>query len=280
MMITMKKNIWLFIFGLSLVSTASANEIPADVQKWIDEELAKAIVKEPIDLNSDAFFNTTPARLIGYIKDYDASLGFETGCVNMKNDLTGEDYPLVVLIQPDGRFEVELPMLHPIYNSIIVNEKWLHFYIEPGQKLAMILDATLNDIQFQGTLGQVNQELRLARNYADKLPLVSPYMDESLKLSPNDYKTANKEICGNYENALKNFAEKENFTSKTKEILSTQQQVIYANNILEYSFYKSLNPDDKTEYPADFYDFLQAIPMNNQVLLISDNFSLFINRFE
>ncbi len=130
------------IYEISLEKQRSdkPKEVPEYVNKWIQEELNK-ITDTPIkDFNSDWFFNPKKAKLIGYIKGYDKRLGFNTGMVYQGNNITREDYPIVVQVFEDGRFEAELPLIHPEISYLSMNKCIVNYYLEPGQTLAMILD--------------------------------------------------------------------------------------------------------------------------------------------
>jgi len=111
------------VFGISLVEgTEKANkskEIPEDVTKWIGRELKKSTKKPLANFNSKDFFNKSTGRLIGYIKGYDVRLGFKTGIVYTQNDITREDYPVVIEVYPDGRFEANIPLTNPTYSYLV-----------------------------------------------------------------------------------------------------------------------------------------------------------------
>ena len=116
------------IWGISLNSDTeinnnmnSKNELPDDVSKWLNEELSKNKKKVPVDFNSPQFFNADTAHLIGYIKGYDVRLGFSTGIIYASNDITNEDYPIVVQVYPDGRFEARFPISIPLHMTLLIN---------------------------------------------------------------------------------------------------------------------------------------------------------------
>ena len=47
-----------------------SREIPASIQKRLEEEVKKTEGKETADFDSDNFFSTEPARLVGFIRGY------------------------------------------------------------------------------------------------------------------------------------------------------------------------------------------------------------------
>src|SRR5574344_2268577 len=166
------------VFGLSLDPAQAGQRKPASVSpaidKWMKEQLAKAPKTVLPNYELPTFFNEKPARLIGCIKGYDPRAGFTTGIVYASNELTREDYPIVIKIESDGRFEAEIPMVMPKHTWAIFNERvQIPFYIEPGQTLCMVLEwdefltfdrrrnirYQFNQIEFRGALASINQEL-------------------------------------------------------------------------------------------------------------------------
>lgn len=145
-----------------------STKIPAEINKWLSSQLAKSRQSTLVDFNSPEFFRTDSARLIGYIKNYSKAMSFKTGMVYLEDVLTAESVPRVITIHPDGRFEVSLPLNHPVCNSAIINDCWLPFYLEPGQVLAMVLDMEIltdekiseaKPDQYIGNLANINYQI-------------------------------------------------------------------------------------------------------------------------
>ncbi len=47
---------------------------------------------------------------------------------------------MVVTLQPNGRFECKFEINYPMVSSVVFNNDWLPFYIEPGQTVTMYVD--------------------------------------------------------------------------------------------------------------------------------------------
>jgi hypothetical protein len=148
--------------------------VSPDIDKWLNEQLAKAPKAALPNYELSTFFNEKPARLIGCIKGYDPRAGFTTGIVYAQNDLTNEDFPIAIKIEPDGRFEAKIPIPMPKYTYAVFNDRvMVPFYIEPGQTLCMILNwdefltfdrrrnirYQFNQNEFRGSLASINHEL-------------------------------------------------------------------------------------------------------------------------
>jgi hypothetical protein len=165
------------IFGISLDPKAQheprSQTIPTDIRNWLDAEHSKAKRKQMVNYESPGFFNSDSARLIGYIKGYDQRVGFSTGMIYAKNEVTNEDYPVIVKIHEDGRFESSIPMHFPKHSYMRFENTSINFYVEPGQTLSVILDweefltadrlrnirYQFQNIEYDGPAAALNKEL-------------------------------------------------------------------------------------------------------------------------
>ncbi len=291
-------------FGVSL-DKKQKKDIPMagptpEIEKWMEEELLKSPVKEPLeaDATPETFFTAQPARLIGYINGYDTRLGFETGIIYVENQLTREDFPLVAAIEPDGRFEVEIPLNHPLRLRIRLYKSAIPFYIEPGHTLGMIIDWDeilladrqrniryfFKDLEFRGPLASLNRELTRIElkgyNYR------SLDNDAQSKLPPDFKKEAYRILNDNLEQihqAMDNGV----ISYKTARLLEMEAKTSLGMYLFYYlsdrDYYHRKDPENailKVPETMDFYDFLQDIPLNSPYLLSSDTYASFINQFE
>ena len=279
------------IFGISLnpETKPQDKEMPAGVPEWINSELAKAKRKTLMDFEAGEFFEADTVRLIGYIKGYDPRAGFSTGIVYAGNEITREDYPIVVQIHEDGRFEGTIPMNYPEYLRVSFNRRTINFYIQPGQTLAMLVDwdeflmadrlrntlYTFKNIQYLGTTAGINKELSAFNTQLAELPFRKVY-DGMEGKSPDEFTSFYNECMSDYSNTYQRLLETENLSEASKNILRNSYQMTYATYLFEYAMrYKGSN-----QIPLEFYDFLQDIPMNQKEFLSTQNFSTFINRLE
>ncbi len=289
------------IFGISLVKQIKKldkpKEVPKRVVKWINDELAKVTTKPIDDYKSSKFFNRSSARLVGYIKGYDERVGFKTGIIYMGNPITNESYPIVVDIHSDGRFEANIPLTNPLYSYVNFAKVTINIYLEPQQTLAMILDFDeflladrfrykrhkFKDIVFQGHLAQVNKDLIEFdfkefdyRAFKKKLKEVSP---EAFKKEEKRAYQKNKESLSKYLAG--------DVTDKAKTILRNKVDLDYATHLFDFASRRSYEARKDTisevlKIPVknEYYDFLKEIPLNDQSLLVLNDFSIFVNRLE
>lgn len=290
------------IYGISLNKNDAENKsksiVPNEVAKWLKSELAKVPRSTPIDFHSEQFLNTKIGRLVGYIKGYDIRLGFTTGIIYANNSISREDFPIVIHIHPDGRFEANIPMISPMYTNLTINDKWLPFYLEPGQTLSMILDweeflkadrlrnirYKFKNIVYQGPLTKVNNDLA---GFSSKQFNYNEFLVKVKTLTPEKFKQDQKgELKANREK-VEHYIKNNTLTPQASAILSNQVLLEHATHMFDFvSRRKYLSRKDTTNKtlripaPISYYDFLKQIPLNDKSLLATNEFSAFVNRLE
>lgn len=268
-------------------------DIPVNVQKWIQTELNKA--KNKTSLSKEDFFCKDSAKLIGYIKGYDATNVLTRGVYNVESEVTGEGYPKNVEIYPDGRFEVTIPMEHSSYTYFSLKKESIPFYIEPGQTLAMILDWSeflfadlqksfyeFENVVFMGSSAKINADLT---KYKQKEVFHSDGATMANRLTPAEFKSRQKQALTNYLDKLDKANQEAPFSPKAFELLKNKFLLSYANSLFEYVKFRNMDASPfflklKTTAPLSYYDFLKEIPLDDQNLLISYEFLEFIRNFE
>ena len=280
--------------GILPVSTKPNKEepIPKHIQKWLNDKTA---VKKG-NTNQNAFFRRDSIRIVGYIKGYPKTASFASGIIYHSNNIVREDLPTTVRIFEDGRFECSMIGVHPISSRITFNNQWIDFYAEPGVTTGIVLDWNdftnaknnenykFKDVKYLGATKKINDGLA-------SIEIVKPdyrALDEyRKKQKPDDFKKAQLQ---NWATARKS-ADSMMLARKTgveiKEMKINQIDLAYAVYIFDYSmsrdYYQKQEPDNeilKMPLPDDYFDFTNKIDLNNQALLVSDDFSTFINRYE
>ena len=290
------------VFGISLLEKTkndnTSREIPELVSKWIDTELKKSTNKPLANFNSKDFFNKSTARLIGYIKGYDVRLGFKTGIMYTRNDITREEYPVVIEIHSDGRFEGDIPLINASYSYLVIKKAGVKFYLEPKQTLAMILDwdeflyadrmrnspHNFKNIIFKGPLAKINEDLI---GFNEKAFDYKSFSKKMKTISPQAFKEEEdveyKKNLENLETYLKNNA----ISDKAKILIKNKIDLEHANHLFDFVsnrdyFAKQDTTNAILKIPVEnnYYNFLQKMDLNDQSLLALGEFSTFVNRFE
>lgn len=261
------------------------NAIPAKVSSWMDAELNKA--KRKTLLTKEQFFTRDSAKVVGYIKGYRPNLGFKTVNVDATNVLTREGRPIISEIDSTGRFICTIPMNYPKKLTISFDKKLMTLYLEPGQVLALSFDWDdcvktdgFRDVKnpaslllFRGPLAKLNYDLMLfqlkdigyTHYWIEKTPKPEQYlavMDSILTLNDALVKQALKEG---------------KISKKVIEIQKNESLIKSGFYLIDYAIAKN----DKGEHvPANYYNMLQRMPLNDPSSAISGWYAGFINRLE
>lgn len=291
------------IFGISLDATQAGTKgvsvVSPEIEKWIGAELAKAQNKALINFDSPNFFNDAPARIIGCIKGYDKRSGFTTGIIYASNEMTRDDFPIVVQIHADGRFEAEIPMNIPKNSWLIFSDHFIfNYYIEPGQTLGLILDweefltadrkrnirYQFKQIEYRGQLADLNHELQA---YPDKKFNYDEFDKARKTVAPLDFRQAQQNELQNDLSQFNEYLIKNPITEKAKAILKSKIMIENAARLFDYTMSRdyyakqdTTNEILKIPIPVEYYNFLKDLDLNDRSLLVVQNFSTFINRFE
>ncbi len=290
------------IYGVSLEQNdaeAKGKEsvVPDSVKRWIDAALK--VTSKTKRASADDFFCRDTARLVGYIKGYDLRAGFSTGLIYLDNEITREGTPTVITIHPDGRFEVVFSLSYPQVLSASFEKGASRFYIAPGETLSMILNwedfliadrlrniyYTFKDVTFGGSLKQINSDLL---RYKEARPFVSAKYKEMLNSNtPMEYYSYEKARYEENLSKLLQIAGEYSFSLESVNLLQNSLQVSSAYWLLNFAddrnglaYHDTTRQDLKVPEPAEFYDFLRNMDLNDPHLLSASDFSGFINRLE
>lgn len=274
------------------IHAQSSFTIPQSIQTWMDKELARAPNKTLTkDFNKGNFFAPAAARVIGYLKGYKATGNYTTGMIYTANELTGEDYPTVVKINPDGSFEANFILQYPQINHISIDDSWIPFYLEPGQTVAVIIDKAKQEAEklskgyyrYAGTTGTVNNELAGIHFETMKYD----ELNRAVKtIAPDDFKKTTLQKWTTAKTQLIKELQHKKTSAITQTIALANQDVLFATSLFDYAMYRQYETSDTAnkivQLPLknDFFNFINQLDLNNKALLISNEFSTFVNRLE
>lgn len=77
-------------------------------------------------------------HLLGRITDYSPRYGFSTFSVRTKNDFIDEQKVNVGNINPDGTFELDIPLPYPQYDFFKMGEIYKNLFLIPGDTLSIV----------------------------------------------------------------------------------------------------------------------------------------------
>lgn len=251
--------------------------------------------------SDEAFFQPESKAVVqGYLRGYDTLAGYTTGLIYHNNTVTEEDYPTVVTIYPDGRFETTLSLDFPILNSITFGRNYLEFYTVPGDSLMIYLewedllksdryrDRRFNNfttLDFMGKQAQTNRNIALTNTqlFTKKTPRIDLLVT---KFTPKYFLHQQTKAYRQMLNDLDSLSKQYHFTTEARQILESKIFGKIGGSLLDFHMYrKDADPDPKNKFlniPLDrsYYKFLKYTDLNNPYLLSPYSFRFFINRME
>lgn len=272
----------------STKSRKQVYNIPEHIQKWLATKTVCAEKQETGEFDPKRFFKRDSATIVGYINGYDIELGFTSGIIYQQNVMTDEDIPTTIQIYPDGRFEAVLPVFHPTMQNLLINEQWIPLYVEPGQALGLLLnwDKSLDTehIVYMGKNKRINEEIAKTKiNKPDyeglralqKTQEPNLFLKNQLSAWDNEYKRIDQVL------------KRGNLSLRAQQIIRNEVNIQYAKYIFDYDMNReyfaeqdATNQTLKIPVEITFYDFINRLKLDDPSLLVSNEFSTLINRFE
>jgi thiol-disulfide isomerase/thioredoxin len=277
----------------TLFAQKKAAELPKSVSDWLSNELKiNSKFKKP-NRNKEVFFTKELVRIIGYIKGFEDTSGFNGGIVYHENILTVDDYPTTIQIYPDGRFEVSYEAFHPHMKSLVFNNEFIEYYIEPGKTLGVVFNmkdlvngdklSLKNSVSFLGDLGQLNNELM---SYKLGIPDYNDFSDDLFRLSPDEF---SQKMLSAWDVDLKKFYESNHskLLLSSAALIRNKIDVNYGARLFDFALHRSYlakqdTTNEKLKIPItdSYYEFINRINLDDTTLLAQQDYFVFINRLE
>lgn len=278
------------------ISNQAQNNRQANHEKWLAEELNKTGVTK--NLPNNAFFTPDTVRIVGFINGYDPRLGFSTGIVYRNNLVTGEDFPSVLEITANGRFDLKMPIANATSFFMVMNEKGFTIHVEPGKTLGLILDwedflqadrqrnirYKFTRTRFMGSLGTINKELT---DYPEPNIDYKAYRERAKTATPDEMKGELTKLLDTDMAKLENYIATNNIGTQTAINLRYNQQLKNALQYFDYLHTREYEAQKDTSNKAlrlpvgnDFYSFLKELPLGDKQILSTGEFAIFMNRLE
>lgn len=278
-------------FSFAVAQTSSKNTATIDPDRWMKQELAKAKIKTVLKNYDKNFFRPDTVRIVGYIEGYSSKLGFTSGIIYSGNQLTREEYPVTARIYPDGRFESSYLATNPEMSYLSFNDEIYKYYIEPGQTIVLIFKAStdkkLELLQYGGPLALDNQQLKDFK-WDNRQSEFYQHLDKILTEKPIQ-KTKERlvSIWDSVQQDVNRRLTTSKYSAKIKHLIQSDVAINYAVQLFDAEMYSryfaqqdTANPNLKGKLPADYFDFIKRLDLNDPSLFVTRQFSTFINRFE
>ena len=252
-----------------------------------------------VEENESPVFSRDSVCLQGYIAGYDQKLGFTNGLIYVSNDLTREDYPMVVTLQPNGRFECKFEINYPMVSSVVFNNNWLPFYIEPGQTVTMYVDweaimarsrardhyYPYHNLHYMGSTAYIGRALK----YVDNL-FVFRYEDFSKmqkELTPAQFAERCEPMFRRWSEQADSLVAANRYVGRAARLVRNAAKISQGYKMLDFvmdrNYLARENKDNqilKVKEDSTYYHFLRQMPLNDSLIVADRHFSTFINRLE
>lgn len=247
------------------------------------------------------------AHIQGYFRGFDPRATIlKTGTIYTSNIVSDEDYPMAIDIQPDGRFAFDLEMEHPGVNMMTITRSGsgLRFYAEPGDTLTICIDwedwlltdryrnrvfKEFNTLRYMGPHSKVNTDLTKAWPYFANLSFsCGSEKQKYMQFTPAAYKQYVQAYTKTQLTLLDSLAGRFCFSPKSLRVMKAQLLGRQATELIDFvnnrklDYFRAEMPEliRNAPEPADYYDFLQQMPLNDPCMLSPMGGWAFINRFE
>lgn len=229
-------------------------------------------------------FKSDSATYSGFIKGYTSRTGSKTGTIYVNNVFTGNQDSYLVKIAEDGSFSVKFPMAHPQYVFVRLANVNTLVFVAPAKETFHYIDR--DKFLFMGDYASINTGLNALQSisFMDYLNL----RNDILKLSSEMFKKNCLEIKDKQMAAMNAIAQKEFISPKALQIKKLDIEFLAYEQILSYDMYKggaerNTNPETNplnNKMEASYYNFITPSILNNELAVVSGNYSSFINRLK
>ena len=247
----------------------------------------------------DDFFRSDSVCLQGYLDGYDSRLGFDSGILYLEDEITRQDYPVVVPIKPDGSFQCKFVLQHPICHNLLLNNSWISYYAEPGDTVTLYL--SWEDLMARSRARDNSYPLPHTAHMGRRADL--SYLATTLKqsfyypydklskaqktLTPAQFQEQLKPVVAQWQQQADSLCRLYALSQKAVSLIRNQMAMqvgsTYLNFQMSRNYYAqqdSTNRVLQVQPDASYYNFLKEMPLNEQSALANSNISTFINRFE
>ena len=257
-----------------------SREIPASIQKRLEEEVKKTEGKETADFDSDNFFSTEPARLVGFIRGYSSDT--IKAFTMYPRDLSGMISPLSMKLYSDGFFEADIHIEHPKMLSFsLLKAGEASFYIEPGHVLAMILDwedvlkgdryrdrrHLFTHTEFAGSLAEVNRDLLKRAVFK---PSWFEIEHRKNSMSPTEHRIDIENRINNNLESLREIEAAHPLHPKARRLIENEIKADALSELLDFDMNYLRREQEKGGPPlsTDYYGPLRVLPDDRSLLAV------------
>ncbi len=207
---------------------------------------------QPVSPIPEITFDTGSALLRGKLIGYHKRLNFPDGKIISTDPFTLQTTETGVSIDDDGSFAIEIPLLHPVQQKLFLKERYIPFYIEPGDTLyiQLTLDELFSPYRYSGEIEQhcshliyrgrnasINYELRDIR--LQDTTEAEAWLKALTRLSPLEYYTTEEVKFKEKLELLGSLYHEGNISEKSRELSILDNYYKFLYHLFVYKEFKS-----------------------------------------
>ena len=231
----------------------------------------------------ERFMTRDTATLQGYLDGYGPEAGFASGMVYLRDRFSDEYTPTVIEIAPDGSFSGKLPLNHPIEDYMKVGEKWIPFYVEPGQTLTLYVSpeawkAEESDEKSVEYMGPTASIAYLSRQFNELVSYDLDRIRDAEKLPmPDEFRASMRSTTERWDKAVDSLARACPEARKAIHLMGNKVALQKGRIMLTYLFRKGLERtmDDKERAKVksalraeENFDLFRKMPLDDEAALV------------
>lgn len=241
--------------------------------------------------DGNLFFTSGVAKLQGKIDGYKPELEFNTFQVFINNASRNDFYPILIDINNDGTFSKDIQLKHPFTAGVRIKDYFTTVYLEPNETLNVTIDLNIfaenakkssnkdkkAPVKFKGKTASISR----LQEYVDRVMALDfykmgTYVDKDDTPGFIEYAA---DFFKEYSSLIDSICKTHGENSKEAKYMRNFKVVNRAYYLLDYATMRKFE-GKKADYPADYYDFLKDIPMDNENILAQANSYMLINRLK
>lgn len=240
----------------------------------------------------------------GYISGYHPKMG-KTGIIYINNLISGKQDSEVIHIKENGEFSCKIPLNYPQVVLVKILQYYYSVYLEPEKSLFHVLNFVKTNsmpgdkekksfnMYFMGELGRVNYDLHAMTGIrTGDYKMAKKFLKDS---TPEQYKDYYLKALARGLDKMAQRKAKNTISFKANFIKENELKFRTYADIMSYNMRKSSlerkknkgktkkekKPFTPTQFPSDFFDFLDPASLNDPNLLaLGGDFYIFQNRIE
>ncbi|MFR9620329.1 MAG: TlpA disulfide reductase family protein [Rikenellaceae bacterium] len=235
----------------------------------------------------ESFFTPGKATLRGHFGDYSPKLGVTRAALYLRSPVAQDDNRMgMAKIAPNGTFEVEIDLLHPMMVGVNYDNLFINVLVSPGDTLTMSLpinqiaqvkyEKRAVAVQYMGDKGLLNAQIA-------RYTTIRPYYNRQAfykKLDIGEYKKHSDQRWISEVAAVESYIDTTKLIPNVARYITNSVKLGLASDLNSYRSQRAYHIKanmDSMEIPYWFYDKYREVPLDDYSLLANSDYYFFVN---